>query len=71
VPGDASACTSRPTRPFAVDVTRDGSEPLEVWRAEAARAASHPTPDDASANGCGWPVALEIPSATGHRATTP
>ena len=45
----------------AVTVTRDGLEPLDVWRADAVAAEEHPTPDDASASGCGWPAATEIP----------
>jgi hypothetical protein len=51
--------TDAPT--FDVTVTRDGAEPLEVWRAERALGAAHATPPDASANGCDWPAALEIP----------
>ena len=46
---------------FEVVVTRDGAEPQDVWRAEGRSAGLHPIPPDASANGCGWPVALEIP----------
>ncbi len=45
---------------FEVTVTRDGAEPLEVWRG-AGIAGNHATPTDASANGCDWPVSLEIP----------
>ena len=44
---------------FDVTVTRDGAEPLEVWRGTGT-AGHHATPADASANGCGWPVSLEI-----------
>ena len=45
---------------FDVSVTRDGAEPLEVWRG-GGTAEAHPTPGDASANGCGWPAAVQIP----------
>ena len=45
---------------FDVSVTRDGAEPLEVWRG-GGTAEAHPTPADASANGCGWPAAVQIP----------
>ena len=45
---------------FEVTVTRDGAESLEVWRGTGS-ADHHTTPADASANGCGWPVALDIP----------
>jgi N,N-dimethylformamidase beta subunit-like protein len=46
---------------FDVTVTRDGAVPVEVWRATGCPAARHPTPVDASANGCDWPPAVEIP----------
>jgi hypothetical protein len=46
---------------FDVTVTRDEAEPLEVWRAEGCTARVHETPPDASAAGCGWPIAVEIP----------
>ncbi len=45
---------------FDVSVTRDGAEPLEVWRG-GGTAEAHPTPEDASANGCAWPVVVQIP----------
>ena len=46
---------------FVVDVRRwGGSEP--AWTGEAA-AADHEVPDEAWAEGCGWPVAVEIPTA--------
>ena len=47
--------------PVDVVVTRDGADPFEVWGAEGVAAATHPTPDDASANGCDWPAAVDIP----------
>jgi len=50
-----------------VRVARDGAEPEVVFHAEALRADLHDTPHDASASGCGWPVALEIPIGTGWR----
>jgi hypothetical protein len=46
---------------FDVTVTRDGGEPRQVWRTDGAPGAFHATPADASARGCAWPVALEIP----------
>lgn len=46
---------------YAVEVSRDGAEPLVVWRRDGLHAERHPTPDDAYAVGCGWPVALDIP----------
>jgi hypothetical protein len=52
---------------FAAEVTREGATPQVVWRGEATGVAEHATPDDASANGCGWPVALEIPTDAAWR----
>ena len=46
---------------FNVEIARGGAERDVVWRAESVRGQAHPTPDDAAANGCGWPAALEIP----------
>lgn len=46
---------------FSVEIYRDGSVPRTVFRRGDVPGASHPTPDDAYARGCGWPVTLEIP----------
>lgn len=46
---------------FDVEVAREGSQREVFWRAERVRAGDHPTPEDASANGCDWPSAIEIP----------
>jgi hypothetical protein len=46
---------------FEVEVAREGATRDVVWRADAVGGEAHPIPDDASASGCGWPVALEIP----------
>jgi hypothetical protein len=46
---------------FDVEVAREGAAREVVWRAERVPGELHRTPDDASANGCGWPVNLEIP----------
>jgi hypothetical protein len=58
---------------FDVVVTRDGAEPFDVWRASGCIAAAHAVPDDASAGGCDWPVAVEIPVgdwSSGYHAVT-
>jgi N,N-dimethylformamidase beta subunit-like, C-terminal len=52
---------------FDVEVHRDGAEPIVVWSAIGVAGRSHPTPARASADGCGWPVALEIPTDPGWR----
>jgi hypothetical protein len=46
---------------FDVVVTREGLEPVEVWRVDGCTGARHATPPDASADGCDWPIAVEIP----------
>ena len=61
VPGESVALhlsTDAPT--VQVEVARDGAERETAWRGEA-EGAFHPTPDDASSHGCGWPAALQIP----------
>lgn len=49
---------------FEVEVARDGTGTDVAWRSERAPGSLHPTPDDASARGCHWPMALEIPVET-------
>lgn len=46
-----------------IEVAREGAEREIVHRARV-RGELHPTPEDASAAGCGWPAAAEIP--VGH-----
>ena len=61
-PGDTIGLRVSTDAPsFDVLVTRDGAEPLQVWRADGCAGTSHPTPEDASENGCNWPVAVDIP----------
>jgi hypothetical protein len=52
---------------FDVSVARDGAAYEVVWRTEAAPGARHAVPDSASADGCGWPIAVEIPVGTDWR----
>lgn len=47
---------------FDVQVTRVGGRRHAIWRAENVDAADWPVPGRAWAEGCGWPVALEIPT---------
>jgi len=49
-----------------VEVAREGATSEVVWRGEA-RGEPFDTPDDASASGCDWPVALEIPTDASWR----
>jgi hypothetical protein len=58
---------------FDVTVVREGTPPEPAWRADRIPGRTHDTPDDASANGCGWPSALEIPAGgwrSGYYAVT-
>lgn len=52
---------------FSVEVARDGAEREVLWRATGCTAEAHATPEDASTNGCGWPAAVEIPTAATWR----
>ena len=48
---------------YALEVTRIGAEREVVWRQDQLPGANHPVPEDASSNGCDWPVSckLEVP----------
>jgi len=51
---------------FEVEVAREGVDREVLWRGTGT-AETHPIPEDADANGCGWPVALEIPTGADWR----
>ncbi len=59
---------------FDVEVARDGHTRDVVWSAAGIAGALHATPPNASANGCGWPETLEVPTggdwASGYYAVT-
>ena len=40
---------------FSVEITRLGSKNEVVWNKKNLPGQLHPVPEDASANGCGWP----------------
>lgn len=46
---------------FDIEVVRLGRTREVVWRKAGVKGAEFPVPEDASANGCGWPAALDIP----------
>lgn len=48
---------------FSLEIIRDGAEPETVFRRDGLTSEAYPTPEDAYANGCDWPVglSLEIP----------
>ncbi len=52
---------SSDTGTFDVEVARDGARHDVVWAALGVPAGNHPTPEDASSQGCDWPAASEIP----------
>ncbi len=51
--------TNAPT--FAVEIAREGIEREVVWSKTDMPGAEHPVPEDASARGCRWPVAVRVP----------
>ena len=53
---------STDAKSFDVEVAREGSVREIVWRASDVPGSVHERPTDASANGCDWPSALEIPA---------
>lgn len=46
---------------FSVEILRLGATNETVWRKADLRGAAHPVPDNASSQGCGWPVSFEVP----------
>ena len=50
---------------FSVEVAQWAIEPEVVWSASGLRADDHPVPERAWETGCGWPVAVEIPTDAG------
>ncbi|MET8752246.1 N,N-dimethylformamidase beta subunit family domain-containing protein [Streptomyces sp. NPDC004667] len=46
---------------YDLRIVRDGAEPTTVLLLQDLPGEAHPTPDDAYAVGCGWPVARTIP----------
>jgi hypothetical protein len=61
-PGDTMALhvSSRADR-YDISIHRWGAELELVWTATDLEGVEQPTPDDADANGCGWPVAVTVP----------
>src|SRR5690606_22293349 len=45
---------------FSAEVARIGLEREKVWSKDDLTGSRHPVPEDASSNGCGWPVAFEL-----------
>jgi hypothetical protein len=61
-PGDTMALhvSSRADR-YDISIHRWGAELDLVWTANDLEGVEQSTPDDADANGCGWPVAVTVP----------
>ncbi len=61
-PGEKMALhvSSRADR-YDVEIHRWGADRQLVWSADDLIGAEHLIPDDADANGCGWPVAVTVP----------
>lgn len=67
-PGDTVRFhTSTTASVYAIEVITDGIEPKTLYRANELPGKMHPTPRNAFAAGCGWPVAQEwtIPKEMG------
>lgn len=47
---------------FDIEIHRWGSDLRSMWSQRAVRGTEHPTPADADSNGCGWPVAVSVPT---------
>ncbi|MBM3586087.1 MAG: hypothetical protein FJX36_17325 [Alphaproteobacteria bacterium] len=45
---------------YSLEIVLDGDEPTSVHGVEGLAGAMHPTPEDCSESGCGWPVAYEF-----------
>src|SRR3954452_18069431 len=58
-------CSSR-VRDMSIEVARLGSERQVVWSSTVG-VDDHPTPEDAWRSGCGWPVAVTIPTDSSWR----
>ncbi len=46
---------------YDIEVARLGRERVVVWKQAGVPGAEHPVPEDASAQGCRWPVSAEVP----------
>ena len=60
VGGTVGLHLSASTGTISVEVARIGSTRDVVRRADGVEVGHHPVPDGASADGCGWPVALDV-----------
>lgn len=62
LPGETLRLHVSATAPaYDIVIERIGAELEAVWARQAVAGAEHPVPADASAHGCRWPVAVEVP----------
>jgi hypothetical protein len=52
---------------FAVEIARLGATREVVWSGTGDNGRIHPIPEDASSNGCRWPVGLQVPIGAAWR----
>lgn len=45
---------------YSLEIARWGAELVSVYQQNGLKAGNHPTPEDASTHGCGWPVAFAL-----------
>ena len=63
-PGEDAALHVSTSAPrYSVAVTRLGARDQKVWSRENLNGADHPVPEQASMQGCEWPVAVHVPLA--------
>ncbi len=65
--GEVALHVSSSQRRFSVEIARLGAKREVVWNGTSDAGAEHPIPEDASSNGCHWPVALRVPIPTPWR----
>ena len=46
---------------FSAEFTRLGAKQISVWKMENIAGTAHPTPENASSQGCNWPSAISVP----------
>jgi len=60
-------CVSTVADRYGLTIERWGAEREHVWSASGLPGTHHDLPADADAQGCGWPVSVEVPTDTSWR----
>ena len=63
----ARLCVSTSAERYAVEIARLGAVREVVWQCSDLPGVDHPVPEDASSQGCGWPVSCEVKIAATWR----